>query len=67
MLWTRELGQGYSSFIAAGPHVFTQAQTLYEQDVVCLDAETGRILWSTDKVGRANTHFLADFVACYFS
>ena len=47
VLWTRELGQGYSSFVAVGPHVFTQVQTLYEQAVVCLDADTGRTIWST--------------------
>jgi outer membrane protein assembly factor BamB len=46
VLWSRELGQGYSSFIAVGPHVFTQTQTLYEQAVVCLDAETGSTVWS---------------------
>src|SRR5689334_19385778 len=38
VLWNREIGQGYSSFIAVGPHVFTLTQTLYEQMVVCLDA-----------------------------
>lgn len=46
VMWTRELGQGYSSFIAVGPHVFTLTQTLYEQAVVCLDADTGRTIWS---------------------
>src|SRR5678810_969292 len=45
VLWTREIGKGYSSFIAVGPHVFTQTQTLYEQAVVCLDAETGKTVW----------------------
>ncbi|MBS0206652.1 MAG: PQQ-binding-like beta-propeller repeat protein [Planctomycetes bacterium] len=47
VVWTRELGQGYSSFIAVGPHVFTLMQTLYEQAVVCLDAQTGKTVWST--------------------
>src|SRR5262245_40344992 len=47
VLWTREIGQGYSSFIAVGPHIFTQAQTLYEQAVLCLDAETGKTVWSS--------------------
>ena len=47
VVWTRELGQGYSSFIAVGPHVFTLTQTLYEQAVVCLDAATGQTVWST--------------------
>ncbi len=47
VLWSRELGQGYSSFIAVGPHVYTLSQTLYEQAVVCLDAETGKTVWSS--------------------
>jgi hypothetical protein len=47
VLWSRELGQGYSSFIAVGPHVYTLNQTLYEQAVVCLDAETGKTVWSS--------------------
>lgn len=47
VLWTRELGQGYSSFIAVGSHVFTLTQTLYEQAVVCLDADTGQTVWSS--------------------
>ena len=47
VLWSRQIGQGYSSFIAVGNNVFTQTQTLYEQAVVCLDAETGGTIWST--------------------
>ena len=47
VLWTREIGRGYSSLIAVGPHVFTQTQSLYEQAVVCLDADTGKTIWST--------------------
>lgn len=47
VLWSREIGQGYSSFIAVGNRVYTQAQTLYEQAVICLDAETGQTVWSS--------------------
>lgn len=47
VIWTREIGSGYSSLIAVGEHVFTQVQTLYEQAVVCLDAETGETVWSS--------------------
>lgn len=46
VLWTKEIGQGYSSFIAVGDRVWTQTQTLYEQAVVCLDAATGETVWS---------------------
>ncbi|HEY4258613.1 MAG TPA: PQQ-binding-like beta-propeller repeat protein [Schlesneria sp.] len=47
VLWSRELGQGYSSFIAVGQYVYTLNQTLYEQAVVCLDGETGKTVWSS--------------------
>ncbi len=46
VLWTKEIGKGYSSFIAVGDRVWTQTQTLYEQAVVCLDAATGETVWS---------------------
>ena len=46
VLWTKELGKGYSSFIAVDDRVWTQTQTLYEQAVVCLDAVTGETIWS---------------------
>lgn len=46
VLWTRELGQGYSAFVAFGPHVYTQAQTLAGQYVYCLDADSGETVWS---------------------
>lgn len=45
VLWTRELGQGYSSFVAWDDRVATQAQTLAGQAVLCLDANTGRTIW----------------------
>ncbi|MBC8291028.1 MAG: PQQ-binding-like beta-propeller repeat protein [Planctomycetes bacterium] len=45
VLWTRELGQGYSAFVAKGKRVFTQAQSLAGQVVLCLDADTGETIW----------------------
>ncbi len=45
LLWTAELGRGYSGLIAAQGRVYTHTQTLTEQHVVALDAETGRRLW----------------------
>ena len=45
VLWTLELGQGYSGFVAMGNRVFTQTQSLTRQAVVCLDADTGREIW----------------------
>jgi outer membrane protein assembly factor BamB len=46
LVWTRELGQGYSSFVAVGNRVFTQTQNLYQQSVVCLDSMTGDTVWT---------------------
>ena len=45
VLWSREIGQGYSGIISVGDRVYTQTQTLYRQAVVCLDAESGETLW----------------------
>ncbi len=45
VLWTCELGQGYSSFVAWDDRVATQAQTLAGQYVICLRADTGETIW----------------------
>ena len=45
VLWTRTLGQGYSSFVAWDNRVATLYQTLGGQYVICLDSETGKTLW----------------------
>jgi outer membrane protein assembly factor BamB len=45
LLWSRELGRGYSAFIAVGDRIYTQSQNLYAQSVVCLEADTGKTVW----------------------
>jgi outer membrane protein assembly factor BamB len=45
VLWIREIGPGYSGVIAVGNRLYTQAQTLSEQQVLALDADTGRTVW----------------------
>jgi outer membrane protein assembly factor BamB len=45
ILWTRDLGQGYSGFVAAGQRVWTQYQSRTGQYVLCLDADTGAEIW----------------------
>lgn len=45
VLWTRNLGQGYSAFVAWGDRIATQYQTLGGQYVVCMSAETGETVW----------------------
>lgn len=45
VLWSRKLGQGYSSIVVSGTRAYTQYQTLAGQFVVCLEAETGQTVW----------------------
>lgn len=45
VLWTRDLGQGYSAIVSVGRRCFTQAQTIAGQFVICLDADTGETIW----------------------
>jgi len=46
VVWSREIGQGYSGFVVVGKRAFTQEQTLYHQALICLDTNTGKTLWS---------------------
>jgi len=45
VLWIREIGNGYSGFSVIGHRAFTQTQSLTEQKVVCLNADTGETIW----------------------
>jgi len=45
VLWTRELGQGYSAFIAWDQCVATQYQHLSGQSVICMAADSGTTKW----------------------
>ncbi len=45
VLWTRDLGQGYSAFIAWDQFVATQYQDLAGQYIVCMFADTGATKW----------------------
>ncbi|QDU25454.1 outer membrane biogenesis protein BamB [Anatilimnocola aggregata] len=47
VLWVRELGQGYAGFAASKSRLFTMSQSLYEQSLVCLNADSGETIWST--------------------
>ena len=40
LVWSRELGQGYSGLIVAEGKLFTQSQTIGGQYLVCLDPDT---------------------------
>ena len=45
ILWSRNLGQGYSSFAILGDRAFTQYQNALGQYVICLERDTGRTIW----------------------
>jgi outer membrane protein assembly factor BamB len=46
-LWTRQLGPGYSSIIAADDRLYTIYRSGDDEVVVALDAKTGETLWET--------------------
>lgn len=45
-LWRRPIGLGWSAFAVVGGRAWTQEQTGDDERVTCLDAATGRTLWS---------------------
>ena len=47
ILWSRNLGQGYSSVAIAGLRAYTQYQTALGQYVICFERDTGRTIWET--------------------
>ncbi len=46
LLWSRELGQGYSGFVADVKQVYTQFQNKTGMFIVALDADNGSEIWS---------------------
>lgn len=47
VVWSRQLGEGYSSFAVQDGRAATLYQTAAGQFVICLDADTGETLWET--------------------
>lgn len=47
-LWKMSVGPGWSSFVVAGPLLFTQEQRGEEELIVCYNAETGSELWQQE-------------------
>ncbi len=47
ILWSRDLGQGYSSFAVVGDLAYTQYQNALGQYVICLERDTGQTVWET--------------------
>ena len=50
--WKTPIGPGWSSFTVAGQRLFTQEQRGDNEAVVCLNAETGKVLWSHEYASR---------------
>jgi len=48
ILWTTEVGTGFSSFSVANGRVFTMGNTNDRDRVWCLDAKTGKVIWQHD-------------------
>ena len=44
-LWSRELGDGYSTILAEDGRLYTMYRSEDQEAVVCLDAATGKTLW----------------------
>jgi outer membrane protein assembly factor BamB len=51
-LWRQRVGPGWSSFAVVGERLFTQEQRGPREAVVCLDAATGREVWSHEDNAR---------------
>ncbi|MDA1180530.1 MAG: PQQ-like beta-propeller repeat protein, partial [Planctomycetota bacterium] len=45
-IWRREIGPGWSSFAIVGDRVYTQEQRGEDEVVLCLDAVSGKDLWT---------------------
>lgn len=51
-LWRQKIGPGWSSMAVVGGRLFTQEQVGEKEVVVCLDARTGKRLWSHEDAAR---------------
>jgi len=47
VLWTASVGEGYSAICVAGSFVFTAGRAEKSDTVVCLDARTGKTVWTS--------------------
>ncbi len=52
LLWKQRIGPAWSSLVVLGNRLFTQEQRGKDEAVVCLDAATGKELWSHLNEGR---------------
>ncbi len=52
LLWKRRIGPAWSSMVIIGDRIFTQEQLGPKEAVVCLDAGSGKTLWSQQDAAR---------------
>jgi outer membrane protein assembly factor BamB len=52
LVWQRRIGPAWSSMAVVGDRLFTQEQVGDSENVVCLDAATGRTAWSHQDAAR---------------
>lgn len=51
-LWRIPVGPAWSSFVVAGPLLFSQEQRGDKEAVVCYEASSGKVLWISENLGR---------------
>jgi len=51
-LWQTKMGPGWSSFTVAGDRLFTQEQRGDNEAVLCLNANTGEVIWAYEYASR---------------
>lgn len=52
LIWKSLVGPGWSSFSVAGKRLFTQEQRGDSEAIVCLDADSGKVIWAYEYPGR---------------
>ncbi len=61
VLWTRELGEGFSSVLRDGDRLYTLRHEGNNDIVVCLEASTGETLWETPYESPILENMIIDF------
>jgi outer membrane protein assembly factor BamB len=51
-IWENRIGPGWSSFTVAGNRLYTQDQREDREGILCLDANTGNVVWEYDYPSR---------------
>jgi len=60
-LWKREIGDGYSTILVDGDHIFTMCRRGDQDAVLCLDAASGKTIWEMKYDAPEKPGMLKDF------